>query len=279
MKIKIFQKLKTNFKLFLATGVVTVGLLGFLSTYNAQSSENGNLVDRYAIANAISNPDIVKVNAISFVKRKAKFPKRGNNLVIDYTMQNRTNFTLNLKVVTVAYNEKDDVDLQYRKYVTYPKWRRKDIDKGKKRVFHFGGCPAIDKQKVFDFVDANSMVQYSNMYRGEIKSSTHKSKLEHLNPASIDYFQYINENINSLATEPILVYSLYEKSSTTEKGQEIEKGNHSILTNGDTAFVSCTIFLKNEYNKDLFFNHVGIFVYDVENNTMLYRKLFQIKVK
>lgn len=178
--------------------------------------------------------------------RKVSPDGRGELLEVFFDIANAEENTRNLAVTVVAFYEKDSTDNPMRKYIEYPKWRKVDLDKRLKNIVRFGSVPAFEKTAV---------------------NSEKKGKNEF--PDFLEYTDYISKNPQSGLKVPLQGYS-------DAKLIEEQTKDYNMLSKSLQTSLFVRFFKGYDYfhKKDDFFNYVGVFIYDVDQEKLVYRQFF-----
>lgn len=227
------------------------------------------------------------VNNINFFK---KFSNTGKGEFLDFTFDlvNKTDDGIKLKMFIIAFNEKDESDIEMRKFIEYPQWRKLDFEKNAKHIVFFDALPVIDHTVVADFAKKREDTINKNAGlkpKPEEPADPNKKKKKVPLQDFIDYVVYVHENPQSgvdlelqgfenarfdvkkeLRTEP--------KPEGNSKPEEL----YRITLKALKTSVNGRLYSKYRMDKQ-FFNHIGLVLYDTDENKIVYRRFFRFKKK
>jgi len=235
--------------------------------------ENGSVQDeRFEVSN------------FSFRKGFASHGK-GEYLDIYFQVDNKTDEKLKMKVFVVGFWEDNRTHTRFRKYVKYPKWRNRDYEKEVKDIVFLDSKPLIPKKDVFDFIKQNKPKTMLNQKTFKIVDSKTYKMTEVTGGEKLKYYQYpdMKDYITYIAANPTkgIEFTLFGMES-----KELKKDSDFIVNKNDFTFlfssIKTSVFTKlySKYRADRkFFNHLGIFFYDVKNKKICYRQIVRFKRK
>jgi len=216
----------------------------------------------------------VAVENMSFWRKFAADGK-GDYLEFTFDIVNKSEDNIPLKMFVIAFNEKDLVDGEYRKYVEYPKWRKWDEDKKAHKIVLFNSIPAFDdaKQKeVADFArnkekTAAEMGKYTLPEQQQSTGANKKVTLQDF----LRYVQYIHEKPESGLD---LLLQGFEDAKFTRKVTPIYRVEEKALK------INVWGKLLSRYRGDRkFFNHIGVVLYDTAEKKIVHRQFYSINGK
>lgn len=211
------------------------------SPQQTQATDGGG---RPSEGGSLNNQSLFVENFSYF--RKAAPDGRGQQLEVFFDIVNAQEQTRNLAVTVVAFYEKDQTDNPMRKYIEYPKWRTVDLDKRLKNIIFFGSVPEVDKTAV-----------------------NPEKKGDKEFPNFLEYVHYISKNPQNGLKVPLQGY----------KGAELkeEQAQHHNMISKSLRTSLFVRFLKGyDYfsDKNDFFNHIGVFIYDEDTQALVHRQFF-----
>lgn len=224
----------------------------------------------------------IAVENVSFWKKNATDGK-GDYLELSFDIVNKTEDPIPLKMFLIAFNERDLVDKEYRRFVEYPKWRVFDEDKKMHKLILFDSIPAINHQEVAAFArKKEEAIAKSGGFKPRIdeEESTGNKKKVTLKKF-LQYVQYIHENPNSGID---ILLQGYENTnynikcaSEAKAGKEClkKKGAYLIEEKALKANVWAKLLARYTVDKK-FFNHLGIVLYDPEAKKIVHRQFYSI---
>ncbi len=142
--------------------------------------------------------DRVSVENVSFWKKNATDGK-GDYLEVTFDIMNKSEDAIPLKMFVIAFNERDLVDKEYRRFVEYPKWRVFDEDKKMHKLVLFDSIPATKHEDVAAFARKKEEAVAKNggfKPREDADENTGPKKKTTLKQF-LQYVQYVHENPNA----------------------------------------------------------------------------------
>lgn len=226
--------------------------------------------------------DRISVENVSFWKKNATDGK-GDYLEVTFDIMNKSEDAIPLKMFLIAFNERDLVDNEYRRYVEYPKWRVFDEDKKMHKLVLFDSIPAVKHEDVAAFARKKEEAVAKNggfKPREEAEESTGSKKKTTLKQF-LQYVQYIHENPN--AGIDILLQG-YENTNYNIKcageaktGKKCLEKKGAYLIEEKALKVNVWAKLLARYTIDKkFFNHLGLILYDTESKKIVHRQFYKI---
>ncbi|MBN8219702.1 MAG: hypothetical protein J0L53_02195 [Spirochaetes bacterium] len=215
----------------------------------------------------------VTVENMTFWKKNATDGK-GDYLEFTFDIVNKTEDNIPLKMFIIAFNERDLVDAEYRRYVEYPKWRKWDEDKKMHKLVLYNSIPETKHEEVAAFARKKE--------EAVAKNGGYKPKEEEPQPAGnkkksptlkqfLQYVQYIHENPNSGLDVMLQGFEDTKFTRKVEPTYRIEE--KALKTNVWGKLLS-------RYRVDRkFFNHIGLVLYDTEAKKIVHRQFYSINGK
>ena len=171
---------------------------------------------------------------------------KGEVLEVLFDIENITIYPLNLKFFIIAFHEKNAIDPQYRKRVTYPTWRKLDFEKEKISIVLLDSIPKINKQDI-----------------DPTKKELYKF------PGFLDYVKYIERKPETGITFKI---GGIDNSPT---GEAQDGDSYSITEARLKTSIKGYLYIPysiRHYN----FNHVGVILYDTDKKQTVYRQFYRL---
>ncbi|MFO1527917.1 MAG: hypothetical protein U1F16_18240 [Turneriella sp.] len=214
----------------------------------------------------------VSVENVSFWKKNATDGK-GDYLEVTFDIVNKTEENIPLKMFIIAFNEKDLVDKEYRRYVEYPRWRKFDEDKKLHKVVLFNSIPefndakheevaayARNKEKAAAEMGKYTLPEQQPAPAGSKKKVTLQDFLR--------YVQYIHDKPESGLD---VMLQGFENTKFTRKVEPTYRIEEKALK------VNVWGKLLSKYRVDRkFFNHLGLILYDTESKKIVHRQFYSI---
>lgn len=216
----------------------------------------------------------VTVENMTFWKKFASDGK-GDYLEFTFDIINKTEDKIPLKMFVIAFNEKDLVDAQYRRWVEYPKWRKFDEDKKLHKIVLFNGIPEFTEAKqkeVADFARAKEKAaadigQYKLPEQQQSAGANKKVTLQDF----LRYVQYIHEKPESGLDVMLQGFEDAKFTRKVEPSYRIEEKALKVNVWGK---------LLSKYRVDRkFFNHIGLVLYDTESKKIVHRQFYSVNGK
>lgn len=217
----------------------------------------------------------VSVENMSFWKKFAADGK-GDYLEFTFDIINKTEDNIPLKMFVIAFNEKDLVDKEYRRYVEYPKWRKFDEDKKMHQVVLFNSIPEVTKAKAGEINDYAKKKEETIAKNGGYKlpeaepaaaGSEGKTTLAQF----LRYVQYIHEK-PEWGVDVLL--QGFEDAKFTRKVEPVYRIEEKALK------VNVWGKVLSRYRVDRkFFNHIGLILYDTKSKKIVHRQFYSINGK
>ena len=177
---------------------------------------------------------------VSFFKR---LEKTASTLNISAEFHNNTGQDIKLKIILVAFRQIDSSNRELRKFIKYPSWRKRDLDKEQHKNILLDSLPRIDKNEV------DASLKDPNVF-----------------PDFQKYLQYIGNN-PSMGND-IVIKGINTGAAETSGNQDIYAVNQSMKT---SVFAK----LKVEFNpNNEFFNYFGIIVIDPDQKKIVGSELY-----
>lgn len=214
----------------------------------------------------------VGVENMTFWKKNATDGK-GDYLEFTFDIVNKTEDAIPLKMFIIAFNEKDLVDAEYRRYVEYPKWRKWDEDKKMHKLVLFNSIPETKHDEVAAFARKKEETI--------AKNGGFKPKEEPVQPAGakkkttlkefLNYVEYVHENPTSGLD---VLLQGFEDAKFTRKVDPIYRIEEKALKTN----VWGKLLAKYRVDRK-FFNHIGLVLYDTEAKKIVHRQFYSINGK
>ena len=245
-KEKIMLKTRNNFTIL----IIKVILLTFISTGGIAQTKKKKTqkenVDRFDYGGAKYNKKL-SVSNYSFSRKFASHGK-GEFLELSFDIQNKMDENVNLKMYIIGFYQSDKSVSQERKWIGYPEWRKRDIDKEQEVIYHLDSIPKIDKGKIDP--DKKGLYEY---------------------PTFTQYLKYLAENADT---------GLALKLPGLEGTKEglITGSNYNITMSP----LKTTVFAKlySPYGSQKYqFNYLGVVLYDTDLNEIVYRQFLKFNTK
>jgi hypothetical protein len=227
--------------------------------------------------------DRFSVENVSFWKKNATDGK-GDYLEVTFDIVNKSEDAIPLKMFLIAFNERDLVDSEYRRFVEYPKWRVFDEDKKMHKLVLFDSIPAIKHEEVAAFArkKEEAVAKNGGFKPREEPSEESGSKKKTTLKQFLQYVQYVHENPS--AGVDILLQG-YENTNYNIKCAGEAKAGKKCLEKKGVYLIEEKALKVNVWAKLLarytvdkkFFNHLGLVLYDTESKKIAYRQFYSIK--
>jgi hypothetical protein len=233
---------------------------------NTDSKESGP--DTQPSAGRIRD-ERVSVENLSFWKKNATDGK-GDYLEFTFDIVNKTEDNIPLKMFVIAFNEKDLVDAQYRRYVEYPKWRVFDEDKQLHKIVLFNSIPETKHDDVAAFArkKEEAVAKNGGFKPREAPSQSAGDKKKTTLGQFLSYVEYIHENPTSGLD---VMLQGFEDTKFTRKVEPTYRIEEKALK------VNVWGKLLSRYRVDRkFFNHIGLILYDTESKKIVHRQFYSI---
>jgi len=177
---------------------------------------------------------------VSFFKRLEKISATLN---VSFDLINNSEKDIKLKVILIAYKSTDNSEQANRKFIKYPQWRKKDLDKEVRKNIYLDSSPKIDKGAV----DAN--FKEGSAY-----------------PEFDQYIRYVENN-------PTVGNDVTLLGLNTGMANEAGEPEFYVINKGLKS--SIVGKLKVQFNRDnVFFNTFGIIILDPEQKKVVSSELF-----
>lgn len=226
-----------------------------------------------------------EVNNINFFK---KFSNTGKGEFLDFTFDvvNKTDDTIPMKMFIIAFNEKDETDIEMRKYIEYPKWRKIDFEKNAKHIVFFDALPVIDHAVVADYakkredeINKNAGIKPKAEEPADANNKKKKVPLQDF----IDYVVYVHENPQAGIDLELqgfedakFVVKKEDRKEPKPEGNAKPEELYRITMKALKTSVNGRLYSKYRMDKQ-FFNHIGLVLYDTQENKVAYRRFFRFK--
>jgi len=265
------------------------------------------------LATGVLTDDSITVKNFNFVKRFGEAGK-GNYLDFSFTIKNNTDFPIKMKMFAMGFYEKNEAEpkyskkYKYRKYIKYPKWRKRDFEKEKRNIVYLDSIPKVDRKVVYSWLKTNKPETFENQY-GRVYNYTDKKweykKLGRYDyPFLLDFINYVDVNIKDKLGLNIDLWGMENNkfnATTDDKKTEKNEGfgdhvkaerTHLIIKDTlETTFIGR--FYSRTRKRNRFFNNFGIILYavsskdyekkDIAIKKIVFRKFFKfdkrLKVK
>lgn len=230
--------------------------------------------------------DRVSVENVGYWKNTAANGK-GEYIEFTFDIHNKSADTIPLKMFVLAFNEKDLVDAEARKFVAYPRWRKFDEDKMKHQLVLFNSIPEIKHDEVAAYAkkkdEAVSKAAGLKPRERETSTTSASGKKKTTLQDFVDYVSYLHENPTagidvSLQGFENAVFNVKCEGKTGKK--ECEEKRTSYTIEEKALKVNVWGKLLSPYNGERkFFNHLGIVLYDVDAKKIVYRQFYRFEGK
>lgn len=227
--------------------------------------------------------DRISVENVSFWKKNATDGK-GDYLEVSFDIMNKTEDPIPLKMFLIAFNERDLVDKEYRRYVEYPKWRVFDEDKKLHKLILFDSIPTINHEEVAAFARKKEEAVAKNggfKPREDAEDITETKKKKTTLKQFLHYVQFIHENPNSGID--ILLQGYENTNHNIKCAGEAKTGKKCLEKKGvyliEEKALKVNVWAKllARYTVDKkFFNHLGLILYDTESKKIVHRQFYSI---
>jgi hypothetical protein len=274
---------------------ITIAILLAAPLVFAQNAENKGNTTGGGPAQTENQPaagrirdERVSVENVTFWKKNSSDGK-GDYLEFTFDIVNKSDDNIPLKMFVLAFNEKDLVDGEYRRYVEYPRWRKWDEDKKTHKLVLFGSIPVTKHEDVAAFArKKEEAVAKSGGFKPkeEPQQNAATGKKKPTLKDFLHYVQYIHENPT---TGVDVLLQGYENAVYTLKCEDIagakQTGKDECFRMQKKAYLLEEKALKSNlwgrvlspYQGDRkFFNHIGIVLYDTETKKIVHRQFYSI---
>ncbi len=225
--------------------------------------------------------DRVSVEDFSFWKKNATDGK-GDYLEFTFNIVNKTEDAIPLKMFLIAFDEKDLVDSQYRRYVEYPEWRKFDEDKKMHKLVLFDSIPEMKHDEVASFArKKEETVAKNGGFKPKEEAPASTSKKRPNLQEFIDYVEFIHQNPTagidvSLQGYEDTQYNLKcESEAKTGKKCLEKKGKYLIEEKALRTNVWAKLLARYSVDRK-FFNYLGVVLYDTEAKKIVHRQFYKI---
>ncbi|MBV6493997.1 MAG: hypothetical protein LDLANPLL_02021 [Turneriella sp.] len=211
----------------------------------------------------------VSIENLSFWKKYGADGK-GDYLEFTFDIVNKTEDEIPLKMFILAFDERDLVNSEYRRYIEYPSWRTVDQDKTAHKLVLYNSIPATKQEDVAAFARKNE--------EAAAKSGGFKPREEEPQPAGakkkqtlsqfLDYVRYIHENPT---TGVDVLLQGFEDAKFVRKVEPTYRIEEKALK----VNVWGKLLARYRVSRP-FFNHFGIVLYDTDMKKIVYRQFYSI---
>lgn len=211
----------------------------------------------------------LSVDNMSFWKKFATDGK-GEYLEFTFDIVNKTEEPIPLKMFVIAFNEKDVVDAEYRRYVEFPKWRVFDEDKRLHKIMLMSSIPEFDAAKQSEVTafarDKEKKAAEIGQYKLAEQPAQPKGKVTLQD--FLRYVQYIHEKPESGVD---VLLQGFENTKFTRKAES----NYRLEEKSLKVNVWGKLLAKYRVDRK-FFNHLGVVLYDTEAKKIVHRQFYSI---
>jgi len=228
----------------------------------------------------------VSVENVGYWKNSAANGK-GEYIEFTFDIHNKSGETIPLKMFVLAFNEKDLVDKEARKFVEYPRWRKFDEDKVKHQLVLFNSIPEIKHDEVAAYAKKKDETVAKNAglkpRERETQTTSASGKKKTTLQDFVDYVSYLHDNPTagidiSLQGFENAVFNVKCEGKTGKK--ECEEKRTSYTIEEKAMKVNVWGKLLSPYQGDRkFFNHLGIILYDAESKKIVFRQFYRFEGK
>ena len=210
----------------------------------------------------ILHDDRFKIENLSFLRRHVPSGS-GEFFDVIFDIVNKDLDSLDLKLFIIGFHEKSGVDLEYRKRIPYPTWRKHDLEKDIHRITYLDSIPSINPADVEPF-------------ETEVNKVASALSIKKVYPAFLAYIKYVEQN-----PESGIAFKLYGIANEPIGGAT-KNIKYCKITEGPLkTSVSGTLYTKYHPDADRapdFFNHIGILVYDTKLQKVVHREFYKFRL-
>lgn len=229
--------------------------------------------------------DRVSVENLTFWKKNATDGK-GDYLEVAFDIVNKSEDSIPLKMFIIAFDEKDLVDNEYRRYVEYPKWRTFDEDKKMHKLMLFSSIPDTKHEEVAAFArkKEEAVAKNGGFKPREEQAEPAGSKKKPTLRQFLEYVQYVHENPNAGVDVLLQGYENTNYNIKCEGGSKTgkkcfeQKGKYLIEEKALKVNVWAKLLARYSVDRK-FFNHLGVVLYDTESKKIVHRQFYSINGK
>ncbi|HRP68574.1 MAG TPA: hypothetical protein PLY93_03500 [Turneriella sp.] len=240
---------------------------------NEKKSATGEATPESQKGSGLIRDERIAVENLSFWKKFAADGK-GDYLEFTFDIVNKTEDEIPLKMFIIAFNERDLVDSEYRRYVEYPAWRKWDEDKAAHKIVLYNSIPETKHEDVAAFARKKEEAIAKNggfKPREEEPQPTGSKKKQPTLKQFLDYVQYIHENPTT-GTD-VLLQGFEDAKFTRKVEPTLRIEEKALKTN-----VWGKLLARYRVDRK-FFNHFGIILYDTEAKKIVHRQFYSINGK
>ncbi|MDH5719511.1 MAG: hypothetical protein OEZ13_02710 [Spirochaetia bacterium] len=239
--------LKKNNIIVIFVNIILIALISTVGTAQTRKKKNENKNSEVLDYGGAKFDKSLTVSNYSFGRRFASDGK-GEYLDLSFDILNQMDEDINLKMYIVGFYQTSKAVSKERKWVGYPEWRKRDLDKEIKNIYHLDSIPKIDKTKIDD--EKTGLYEY---------------------PSFKEYLKYLVANGDK-------GIDLKLPGLEGKGAGKLEGKNYNILM----APLKTSVFAKlyTPYGAQQYqFNYLGVILYDTSKNKIVYRQFMKFNKK